>query len=413
MLRRFCLYGFLKNQRYFEPFLVLVFLGKGLTFFEIGLLVGFREVLINLLEVPSGGMADLWGRRRAMILSFSAYIVAFLVFTWGIPLWTLFLAMAFYAVGEAFRSGTHKAMIFDWLAAQGRTDEKAAVYGTTRAWSQLGSALSVLIAAGIVLADGNYGNVFLYSAIPYALGIVNFLGYPAALDGAKATGGRASVRELYSHLLGALRQCLRHSPLRRLLVESMLQRGTYTTVKDYLQPILEQTALVLPVLLALSGERRLAILAGVLYCMLYLLSALASRRAHRVEARWGGPGPTAQGLWLSILFAYGVLALALGGIDLDAPVLGWHQAAAIAVFVALAVLQNLWKPLFLARIDRVSDADMGATVLSVDGQMKTVFVAVAAPLLGLLVDHWGLVAVAWCGVVTAFWGWWGLRSTED
>ena len=30
MLFRFSLYGFLKNQRYFEPFLVLVFLEKGL-----------------------------------------------------------------------------------------------------------------------------------------------------------------------------------------------------------------------------------------------------------------------------------------------------------------------------------------------------------------------------------------------
>jgi uncharacterized membrane protein YfcA len=39
MLFRFSLYGFLKNQRYFEPFLVLAFLEKGLSFFEIGLLI--------------------------------------------------------------------------------------------------------------------------------------------------------------------------------------------------------------------------------------------------------------------------------------------------------------------------------------------------------------------------------------
>lgn len=29
MLVRFCLYGFLKNQRYFEPFLVLAFMVAG------------------------------------------------------------------------------------------------------------------------------------------------------------------------------------------------------------------------------------------------------------------------------------------------------------------------------------------------------------------------------------------------
>jgi MFS family permease len=80
MLFRFSLYGLLKNQRYFEPFLILVFLEKGLSFFQIGLLVAFREVAINIFEIPSGAVADLWGRRRAMVVSFCAYIASFLVF---------------------------------------------------------------------------------------------------------------------------------------------------------------------------------------------------------------------------------------------------------------------------------------------------------------------------------------------
>ena len=42
-LRRFCLYGFLKNQLYFEPFLILAFLEKGLSFLEIGLLISFAQ----------------------------------------------------------------------------------------------------------------------------------------------------------------------------------------------------------------------------------------------------------------------------------------------------------------------------------------------------------------------------------
>ncbi len=70
MIGRFSLYGFLKNQRYFEPFIILFFLDKGLSFTQIGLLVGFRELAINLMEIPSGAIADLFGRRRSMILSF-------------------------------------------------------------------------------------------------------------------------------------------------------------------------------------------------------------------------------------------------------------------------------------------------------------------------------------------------------
>ena len=66
MLFRFCLYGFCKNQRYFEDFMILAFRQeKGLSFAMIGLLVGFREICINLLEVPTGAIADVLGRRRA------------------------------------------------------------------------------------------------------------------------------------------------------------------------------------------------------------------------------------------------------------------------------------------------------------------------------------------------------------
>ena len=80
MLFRYCLYGFLKNQRYFEPFFMLVLLQEGLSYTWIGLLVGARDLTVNLLEIPSGVAADAWGRRRAMMASFAAYIVSFVAF---------------------------------------------------------------------------------------------------------------------------------------------------------------------------------------------------------------------------------------------------------------------------------------------------------------------------------------------
>jgi len=112
MIKRFSLYGFLKNQRYFGPFIILFFLQNGLSFTQIGFLVAFRELFINLMEMPSGAVADLFGRRRSMILSFTAYIISFAIFGLSGVYWHFFIAMFFFAVGEAFRTGTHKAMIF-------------------------------------------------------------------------------------------------------------------------------------------------------------------------------------------------------------------------------------------------------------------------------------------------------------
>ena len=142
MLFRFSVYGFLKNQRYFEPFFILAFREKGLSFLEIGLLIGFREICVYLLDIPSGAVADLHGRRRGMILSFSAYIFSFSLFALagGMPL--LFCGMFLFALGEVFRTGTHKAMIFEWLRREGRESEKVRIYGFTRSWSKIGAALA-------------------------------------------------------------------------------------------------------------------------------------------------------------------------------------------------------------------------------------------------------------------------------
>ena len=44
-------------------------------------------------------MADVWGRRRSLILSFTAYIFSFVIFGFSSNLPLLFTAMFFYALG--------------------------------------------------------------------------------------------------------------------------------------------------------------------------------------------------------------------------------------------------------------------------------------------------------------------------
>ena len=377
MLFRFCLYGFLKNQQYYEPFLILAFREKGLSFLQIGALVAFREICQNLLEIPSGAIADLYGRRRSMILSMLAYMVSFAVFALGKSLALFFPAMFCFAVGDAFRTGTHKAMIFDWLRMQGRTSEKTKIYGYTRSWSKLGSAVSVLIAAGLVFYSGSFTSIFWFSILPYALNIVNFAGYPATLDGNRQAS--YSLRAVAALLGSAFRDCLRDRPLRRLLGESMCFEGMFKAGKDYLQPIVRHAALALPVLAFLADEgRRSAILIGAVYFVLHLLSSLASRHAHRVVDWRGNEDAAARFLWLANWLLFACLWPVLW--------LDWH-AAAILLFVGLSVLQNFWRPLLVGRVNSHSDPGQGATVLSIESQSKSLATMLLAPFLGWTVDR--------------------------
>ena len=375
MLFRFSLYGFLKNQRYYDAFLILAFREKGLSFFQIGILIGFREVCTNLFEIPSGAVADLHGRRRAMIFSFVAYIASFATFAMSEALFLLFGGMFFFGLGDAFRSGTHKAMIFDWLRQQGRADEKTKIYGYTRSWSQMGSAVSVLIAGALVFYRGNFTDIFWFSIVPYAFNIVNFFGYPAALDGDRKS--EFSLKTVTALLGKALKLSVQFPPLRRLVFEGMGFEGMFKASKDYLQPILKQTAIAMPLLLTLDESKRAALLVAGVYFALYFLSSFASRNSHKVTEWQGSDEGAARVLWWVNLGLYALLIPAL-----------WFNTypAIIALFVGLAILQNFWRPGLISRFNAQSTPEMSATVLSIEAQSKSLATIVLAPSLGWLVD---------------------------
>jgi MFS family permease len=379
MIFRFSLYGFLKNQRYFDAFLVLAFLEKGLSFFVIGLLVALRELTVNVFELPSGAIADVFGRRMVMVLAFVSYIVSFLAFGLAENLGVLFAGMFFFGIGDSFRTGTHKAMIFAWLRSQGREDERVRVYGFTRSWSKFGSAVSVIIATAIVLASDSYSDIFLIAIVPYALAIVNFMGYPKALDG--EPDSHRSIGAVTRHMLESIRLVVNVRRLRRLVLESMGFDGVFDAAKDYLQPILETAAIAtagtMLVLVDLSDTRRTALLVGPVYVVLYLLAAFASRNAHRVADALGGDERAATVLRRGLLVLLALLAAA-GVFD--------AHVAIIVGFVLLHVLHNLWRPILIGRYDRAGDASHGASLLSIENQARRTATMVLAPLIGLAVD---------------------------
>jgi len=375
MLRRFALYGFLKNQRYFEPFIILFFLQRGLSFTEIGFLVAIRELCINLMEVPSGAVADLFGRRKSMMLSFVAYIASFVVFGFGYLYWQLAIAMVLFAVGEAFRTGTHKAMIFTWLRDQGRLEEKTKVYGYTRSWSKIGSALSTVIAVAIVFVFQDYSWVFWLAVAPYVAGFINLLGYPSSLEGQPVSS--VCLGAVGHHLWRCARNAVAIPSLRRLIVESMTFEGVFKAFEDYLQPMVRNAALLLPIFVGLAVERRTALLVGFVYVVLYLGSALASRHAHVLPDRTGSQERGIRALWGLAVVAYVIMV----------PLLFYeHYYLAIAGFVVLALAQNVWRPIQVSRFDEFASEQEGATVLSIESQSKSLATMIIAPMFGASVD---------------------------
>jgi len=378
---KFCTYGFLKNLRFFEPFLILFFVEKGLTYFQIGTLYAVREVSTNILEVPTGIIADSFGRRRTMIYSFISYIFSFLIFFYSGKYLLFIPAMLLFSFGEAFRTGTHKAMIFDYLVIKGWDDQKVYYYGHTRSWSQIGSAISSLIAAYIVFYSGSYSHIFLYSTIPYVFDLFLVITYPKELDGPKRHLHETNVKQYFFGVIKEFFHSFKNKNILRAITNVSVFSGFHRATKDYLQPILSAFALSLPLFLYLKDNQRSALVIGTVYFIIFMLTSIASRRSGKSAERFRHITVP-----LNITMTVGFLMGVLIGFFYDLQL----TIISILLFIGIYLIQNLRKPMGIAYISDMMPQSILATALSAESQITTLFTAVIAVFIGFCADHFGI-----------------------
>jgi len=378
---KFCLYGFLKNLRFFEPFLLLFFLEKGLNYLEIGALYAVKEIATNVLEIPTGVASDALGRRRTMIFSFASYIVSFAVFYLAFSFWAFVGAMVLFSFGEAFRTGTHKAMIFQYLKINGWTDQKVHYYGHTRSWSQIGSAVSSIVAMGLVFFRGRYASIFLFTMIPYTLDLLLMLTYPKELDGTRKAVERGEIVRVFVSVVKDFVFSFRNPALLKSILNLSLYTGYYKATKDYLQPLLKSLALALPILLATAQQKRTAIIVGVTYSILYAVTAIAARSSGRFTERFSSLElPLNATLFVGLLFGVASGVLYHFGLTVGA----------IILYIGIYLVENLRKPVGIAYVSDQMRSDILATALSAESQVETLVAAIVALILGFLADKIGV-----------------------
>jgi MFS family permease len=379
---KFCVYGFLKNQRFFEPFLLLIFLrDKGLSFTEIGTLYSIRFILRSLLEIPSGVVADALGRKGTMLFSYAFYMISFAVYFLADSFSFLIVPTICFAVGDAFRTGTHKAMIFEYLKRNGWQDQKVDYYGHTRSWSQTGSAISSLIAAVLVLAFNDYNIIFLFSLLPYTLGFILLASYPSWLNGTAKQGSKYFIAELIAVTRSSLASFSRISNIRLTLNISSFS-GYYNAAKDYLQILLIPAVLSISLFHDLNPDNteNETVLIGVIYFVLYFLTALAARSSGKVHRYF-----SSNARFLNIFLLLG-LAFAIGAGMMNQ--LQVHTLA-IILFIGILCIENLRRPAGIATMADSFDDKILASVLSIESQLSSILGAALSMIIGFLADRIG------------------------
>lgn len=380
LIHRSHAYMLLFSMRFTEVYWVVYLREKGLSYAAIGLLETVFHIASFSFEIPTGIIADRFGRKASLAVgrALSALSAAMILYSKD---WTLIAAsFAVNAISYTCHSGAFEALVYDSLPE----DERPAF---TRLIGRLNSTYlaGTAIAGGIAALVARISLDWLYRAV-IAVDIVAALvalTLPETISVAparrRADGVETQGAEDYSRSdLRTLMASLRQPELRNLLLLWGISGALGTTVAFYGQSLLKEA--LLPISLV-----------GLVGTVGNLLAIVPASSAHLVQKRYGQIRPLVVGS-----FAVPVLVAGIGATPASGGLV-W-QVILVALCLCLPVLHETLYPMFSDGVNRRTGSLNRAAVLSAGGMMFSIAMMITFPLVGYLGDRlglrWGVIAGA-------------------
>ncbi len=165
------------NCRFYYPVFTILFLDLGLSMAEFAALNVVWAITIVLLEVPSGALADQFGRRPLIVAAGWLMVAEMLVLclmpfgNHDVVLWLFVLNRILSGTAEAAASGADEALAYDSLPEQDRSAH----------WSRLMARLSRAMALGFIVSSITGSVMYDHSKITALLSYVGLQDIPRAL----------------------------------------------------------------------------------------------------------------------------------------------------------------------------------------------------------------------------------------
>lgn len=144
---------------------------RGMDLLQISLINAFFMASIFIMEIPTGAFADIFGRKKSIVLGCFTLSLSMLVYFLSNNFWFFVLAEIIGALSVAFLSGAMEAWAVDSLKFHGYTGEFEHVFKRESQFRQLGIIFGSLSGAYI----GNFNIAFPWLASSIGAFIVGLL----------------------------------------------------------------------------------------------------------------------------------------------------------------------------------------------------------------------------------------------
>lgn len=350
---------FIKLSKWFTlvmPIIVIFYKDNGLNMSEIMLLKSIYSVAVVILEIPSGYCADVWGRRNSLLLGVGLAFSGFVLYSFSYNFIFFLFAEIILGMGHSLISGADSAMLYDTLAEDKRKEDYLKYEGKISSMGNFAEAIAGII--GGLLAAVSLRLPFVCQSF------IAFIGIPAAYlliePKSSISNGHKGIKDILKVVKLAL---VKNKLLRWNIILSSTIGCATLSMAWFAQPYFQK--LDIPISYY-----------GILWTILNLSAALTSIFAYKIDRILGQKK-------LIILLSVGII-------------LGYILSGFFMSFIGLVIIfcfylvRGIASPLLKDYINRITESNVRATVLSVRNFVIRLLFAFIAPTLGILTDNMSL-----------------------
>jgi len=336
------------------PVIVPFYESNGLSLQDVMSLKAVYSIAIVAFEIPSGYLADLFGRKNTLVIGAVLGTLGYSIYSFSFGFTGFLLAEIMLGAGQSMISGADSALLYDTLAEHKKEDQYTRYEGQIISIGNFAESLAGITGGFLAIAS---------LRIPfYAQTAVAFIAIPAAITLKEPFYRIASSGVRLKDILKIVRIALYDDPKLRLNIFFSSVIGAATlSMAWFVQPVFSSIGI------PLAGY-------GILWTTLNVSAGIFSSLSHKIEQLLGERTTL---ILISASIPGGFLLTGLIGTK-------W----ALLVLLIFYFFRGIATPVLKDYVNRLTKSEMRATVLSVRSFVIRILFAVIAPIMGRISDQY-------------------------
>lgn len=332
---------------FFLPVLALYFEESLFSVTNVAIIFAVESLCVVLFEIPTGAIADLFGRKKSIILAhvFVLAALAFLAIGGSMIMFIIFAILNAFA--RSLTSGTYSAFVYDTLKDEDKENHFKKVFGTLLAFWPLGASIGSVVGGYLATISLSLPVLATFFPITIAFFLTLFLKEP--------NYEKEEHKNVAKHMLNASKLVAGNTQLLILLLASFVMLALGGTIHLF-SPIFFKFKEI-PI-----------VFFGYIFALTFGFSSLGHYLSHNISEKFGNKLTL---IWISILSPLFILVATL--------TTGYIL---IAFYTISSIFFGIKNPIMDHLINKKVDSKKRATVLSVYNFTGNLGLAIAMPLIG-------------------------------